>query len=130
MAYLAVNKNGTEIICDYNLYRNGYVKVAKPFCENEDCGNCTFFQEKRCGFKDKNGKKYGYRIGKDYEVINNENYPKEYMIKEFHFWDDFQDADGISRNTIIELPKGSIEKLIGRKLIWEDEPFHLDNSIK
>lgn len=28
----------------------------------------------------------------------------------------------------VELPKGSIEKLIGRKLTWEDEPVELKGS--
>jgi len=29
------------------------------------------------------------------------------------------------RGLIVNLPKGSIEKLIGRKLTWEDEPVKL-----
>ena len=29
MAYLAVNKDGTEIISDYSLYRSGYYKRYK-----------------------------------------------------------------------------------------------------
>jgi len=32
----------------------------------------------------------------------------------------FNGMDGV-----IELPKGSIEKLIGKKLTWEDEPVEL-----
>lgn len=30
-----------------------------------------------------------------------------------------------TRQDVIELPKGSIEKLIGRKLTWEDEPLEI-----
>ena len=30
-------------------------------------------------------------------------------------------------NDIIELPKGSIKKLIGRELSWSDEPVKLEN---
>ena len=29
----------------------------------------------------------------------------------------------------VELPKGSIEKLIGKKLTWEDEPVELKEKI-
>lgn len=31
------------------------------------------------------------------------------------------------RSECVELPKGSIEKLIGRKLTWEDDPVKLEN---
>ena len=31
----------------------------------------------------------------------------------------------IRKTTRSKLPKGSIEKLIGKKLTWEDEPFEL-----
>jgi len=30
----------------------------------------------------------------------------------------------------VEIPKGSIEKLIGKKLTWNDEPFELDYPTK
>jgi hypothetical protein len=30
----------------------------------------------------------------------------------------------------VELPKGSIEKLIGRKMTWEEEPIDLNQKIK
>ena len=30
--------------------------------------------------------------------------------------------------TSVELPKGSIRKLIGRELTWEDEPVELKNE--
>lgn len=29
----------------------------------------------------------------------------------------------------VDVPKGSIEKLIGRKLTWDDEPVELTNDI-
>lgn len=31
----------------------------------------------------------------------------------------------ISKGAYISIPKGSIEKLIGKKLTWEDEPVEL-----
>lgn len=36
MAYLAVNKDGTEIISDYSLYRSGYYKRYKK-CDPGQC---------------------------------------------------------------------------------------------
>lgn len=35
-----------------------------------------------------------------------------------NYWDSYGDRD-------VVLPKGSIEKLIGRKLTWDDEPVEL-----
>ena len=63
MAYLAVNKNGEEQICEQELFRWGSEIYWSP--------------------------------------QNEYDYPT------------------------IELPKGSIEKLIGKKLTWEDEPVEL-----
>ena len=39
MALLAVNKNGMEIISDYDLYRNGYRKKYKT-CDLSKCAKC------------------------------------------------------------------------------------------
>ena len=40
------------------------------------------------------------------------------------FWDNFEfDPDGNKLDFIVSLPKGSIKKLIGRELTWEDEPY-------
>jgi hypothetical protein len=33
------------------------------------------------------------------------------------------------KNIAIELPKGSIKKLIGRELTWEDEPVELKEEL-
>lgn len=41
------------------------------------------------------------------------------------FWDDCIYYDDESFLTDIELPKGSIKKLIGRELTWEDEPVEI-----
>lgn len=40
MAYLAVNKDGTEIISDYSLYRSGYYKRYKK-CDPVLCDKCA-----------------------------------------------------------------------------------------
>lgn len=42
------------------------------------------------------------------------------------FWCDvYDDPDEGLRDVSIELPKGSIKKLIGRELTWDDEPVEL-----
>ena len=45
--------------------------------------------------------------------------------KELDFWYDEQYDGGIFYDTEIPLQKGSIKKLIGRDLTWEDEPIEL-----
>lgn len=45
---------------------------------------------------------------------------------ELNFWYDEQEIDeGIFYDTEISLPRGSIKKLIGRELTWNDEPVEL-----
>lgn len=46
----------------------------------------------------------------------------DYMVT-YHGW-----LDEIRNSWGIELPKGSIKKLIGRDLTWEDEPVELRNE--
>lgn len=41
------------------------------------------------------------------------------------FWDDVVYANYVQFSTSIKLPKGTIKKLIGRELTWEDEPVEL-----
>jgi len=41
--------------------------------------------------------------------------------KGYHNWHVWEEID----RDIVELPKGSIEKLIGKKLTWEDEPLKI-----
>lgn len=36
---------------------------------------------------------------------------------------------GDTINSAIALPKGSIKKLIGRELTWEDEPYYLEEGV-
>ena len=67
MAYLVVNKNGAEQICEQELFRWGSELY--------------------------------------WSAQNEYDYPT------------------------IELPKGSIEKLIGKKLTWEDEPVELKEKL-
>lgn len=45
--------------------------------------------------------------------------------KELDFWYDKMEDGGVFYDTEIPLPKGSIKKLIGRELSWEDEPVEL-----
>jgi len=39
------------------------------------------------------------------------------------------DSYWYSWDAIIELPKGSIQKLIGRELTWDDEPVELTETL-
>ena len=68
---------------------------------------------------------YKLEVGDCYNDVR--GYSRKYMIENFSFWDDFQtDVDGDKIDTTIELPKGTIEKIIGKKLTWEDEPYCLE----
>lgn len=44
---------------------------------------------------------------------------------ELHFWYDEVEDGGVIYDTEIELPKGSIKKLTGKDLTWNDEPIEL-----
>lgn len=48
-----------------------------------------------------------------FKPVRSESF-KQWISKERYPYDAF-----------VELPKGSIEKLIGRKMTWDDEPFLL-----
>ena len=117
MAFLAVNKDGTEIISDYGLYRNGYYNRYTN-CKPMNCDKCFYYNRIDCK-TDEEGKRYKIEIY---------NYPpkidKEKAIDLLSFWDNFEfDPDGNKLDFIVSLPKGSIKKLIGRELTWEDEPY-------
>lgn len=116
MAWLAVDKDGTEIISDYNLYRNGYYKRYVN-CNSEKCGKYTCI-----GCKiDENGKRYKNDI-----YTNPPRMSGEEAIELLSFWDNFEfDPDCNKLNFIVSLPKGSIKKLIGKELTWEDEPVEI-----
>lgn len=40
--------------------------------------------------------------------------------RSYGFWESLESIDGETIDFTIELPKGSIEKLIGKQLTWED----------
>lgn len=49
-----------------------------------------------------------------------------YSKDDGEFWMSlYNDPDDGWRNIAIKLPKGTIKKLIGRELTWEDEPVEL-----
>lgn len=87
MAWLAVNKDGTEAVYDYELERliGLATKNSNQLITYNDMGKSDFWTMKK-----PNG--------------------------DFTF--------GKFQNRII-LPKGSIQKLIGRNLTWDDEPVSL-----
>ena len=52
---------------------------------------------------------------------------REEAIEVLSFWDTFEfDSDGNKLDYLVVLPKGSIKKLMGRELTWEDEPVELE----
>jgi len=61
------------------------------------------------------------------EVIADELERNHYMYK--NEWSESMDISGSDWNNAVELPKGSIEKLIGRKLTWEDESVELKEKV-
>ena len=118
MAYLAVNKDGTEIISEYSLYRNGYYNRYKK-CDPVKCDKC-FYSSSRLSCKiDKDGKRYSEEIYDSPPKMN-----REKAVEVLSFWDNFEfDPDCNRLDYTVILPKGSIQKLIGRELTWEDEPY-------
>jgi hypothetical protein len=119
MAYLAVDKDGTEIISEYSLYRNGYYNRYKK-CDPVECDRC-FYSGSSCKI-DKDGKRYSKEIYNSPPKMN-----REKAIEVLSFWDNFEfDPDCNRLDYTVILPKGSIQKLIGRELTWEDEPVELE----
>ena len=86
MAWLAVNKDGTEVIC-------------------KD-------EPRRWGFID-------YRYAREYEL-------RKMSETDLSFWEDQEILNMYDEiSYIIELPRGSIKRLIGRELTWDDEPVEI-----
>jgi len=61
----------------------------------------------------------------DKPIRNDEYYEDLEHTKFSEFWKPVNEYD----DNEVELPKGSIEKLIGRKLTWEDEPVELEEEL-
>lgn len=87
MAYLAVNKDGTEVIGNY-LIKAYYTKSGSLVCKG------------------------------DYYRMNEDNYTL--------YVDPYENPDEGTQDVSVALPKGSIKKLIGRELNWNDEPVELE----
>lgn len=56
----------------------------------------------------------------------NEYIANNIPFREFFEWVGWEDTDGVSCN-LISLPKGTIKKLIGKEMTWEDEPICLED---
>lgn len=103
MAFLCVNKDGTELICRNKPKRWATIEKVSIWSDKKFLTPLDIYDYDRI-----------IREGKEL---------KEYMC----YWTDvteFKD-DAPIRTTEIEIPKGSIEKLIGRNLTWEDEPVEI-----
>lgn len=103
MAWLAVNKDGTELICKNKPKRWATIEKVSIWSDKKFLTPLDIYDYDRI-----------IREGKDL---------KEYMS----YWTDITEyKDGAPINaTEIELPKGTIYKLLGVNLTWNDEPFEL-----
>lgn len=118
MALLAVNKDGTELISDFDLYRNGTRKKYMN-CDPAKCDKC-WSSRLRCK-KDENGKMYRLEIYSDPPRMD-----REKAIEALSFWDNFEfDPDCNKLDFTVVLPKGSIKKLTGREMTWADDPVEI-----
>lgn len=102
MAWLCVNKNGQELICPNEPERWGDIirETKSPF-----------------GRLDKSsGKRYDVRPAASYEI-------RLVKKEDLYYWKDSEllNMGEFDIDYTIRLTKGSIEKLIGRQLTWEDE---------
>ena len=101
MAWLAVDKYGDEYIFENKPKKVGHRK-------SDDFN--VYFEE----IFDSNGNPVGV-IGVDVEPVENKR-----------FYGEFDDLTHYGYNgASIELPKGSIKQLIGKKLTWKDAPVEL-----
>ncbi len=58
-------------------------------------------------------------------AVDKDNSEYIYNLKPFRKNDGFEHDDSYYESWYIRLPKGSIKKLIGRELIWDDEPVEI-----
>lgn len=120
MAYLAVNKNGTEVVSDNALYRNGTYKRYRT-CYPDRCGGCYRSASKVLCPVDEDGRRYQKMTYSDPPEMS-----RDEAIEELSFWDTYEfDLDGNPIAHIVALPKGSIKKLIGREMTWADDPIEI-----
>lgn len=103
MAWLAVNKDGTELICKNKPKRWATIEKVSIWSDKKFLTPLDLYDYDRI-----------IRDGKDL---------KEYMS----YWTDITEyKDDVPINaTEIELPKGTIYKLLGVNITWNDEPFEL-----
>lgn len=102
MAYLCVNKDGQELICQDTPKRWGYIRV----------------EVKMFGRLDKEtGKRYNIRPCRDRTELK--------QVEATYWRDIYTDPECNDIELHIELPAGSIERLIGRVLTWDDEPVEI-----
>ena len=97
MAWLAVDKDGTEVISQVEIKRNTEIHKMKD------------------------------RIWTIREERDFENGVREWLV--YVSKDEYR-RNGSSfgyfnKNSIIKLPKGTIEKIIGKVLTWDDEPVEI-----
>lgn len=102
MAYLCVNKDGQELICPNEPERWGDIRVEVKIFGRLDKETGKRYDERPCRNRTEL-QQAGATYWRDMETIN--------MYDQIHYQ--------------IELPAGSISRLIGRVLTWEDEPVKI-----
>lgn len=103
MAYLCVNKDGQELICQDTPKRWGYMRK-----DNTRFGR----------YKDK-------ETGQRYNMVPCETKNEVQKLGASYWRDIYTDPECNDIELHIELPAGSIERLIGRVLTWDDEPVEI-----
>lgn len=107
MAYLCVNPDGTELICSVEPIRWCDLRV-------QTTDKIMSFHDRRTGER--------YYIREAYGVHEFALYPHA-----ADYWRAEEIIDMSEHvDMSIELPSGSIHRLIGRTLTWEDEPVELN----
>lgn len=106
MAYLCVNKNGEELICQNEPDRWGDIRKET----SSSFGTLNKSTDKR----------YVTNPAKSWEI-------RLLKFEELSYWKDTEiiNMGEYYISYIIHLPNGSIEKLIGKTLAWEDEPVEI-----
>ena len=120
-------------IADAKIGLSLYNKICKLFCKNM---NKTIVWvavdsngDERISSNSKGFQRFIYNEDKKDQKVQSWDDSNKYT---YDHWIEYHEDDDLSNfgamPTWIFLPKGSIEKLIGRKLTWEDEPVKIEDE--
>lgn len=110
------------------IYKNGMeLLVVLSYDHNEPCKGCFFYKNKACG-----SEKLILAVNKNGDEVILNNAP----ARQGEIWTDERSAHDEEyfsvedHNSAIVLPRGTIYKLAGRHLTWEDDPISLKSFIE